>query len=368
MRDSPWAISRFDEALLELLGQGQKHLSLADAVDAIGIESGEQINVETILAESNSPLESLLPRALSGTEKDRRGVQHLEIVDNRGSFVISAWPTAHRGVFHLAATTPFTDPRWQKVERWIGRANPEVVPCFLNHADFIDIGRALSEIGDAEVSRLTARNLVDQSSLGRSWKSRSDGLRLSPLEAIAEVEANHASVRTMTMRVGQLLSLHLRRLAGATFYSGNFTAFDDVVLSRLAKAGATRRSLMANRHRRVGKPVGTPISVKLPGAFLGTEIDTSEVLETLEELSQVSVAVLHRNPYLHVVVTDYSDGSNFDLFVTDADSIDIYPGFRASRGSLTRLSQRLGERFLATDISDAAEDDEVSLDDLVASR
>ena len=59
----------------------------------------------------------------------------------------------------------------------------------------------------------------------------------------------------------------------------------------------------------------------LPGPVLVDAEATGEVLAELEGQRDISLAVLHRNPYLHVVVTDYSDGSNFDVVVTN-----VHPG------------------------------------------
>lgn len=166
-------------------------------------------------------------------------------------------------MWHIVGSAPTTDPRWRKVERWVANAAPLVVPVLLNHDDFADIGTALSEYGEVEVSRMTARRRADLSSISRGWKARS----------------------------GKLAELAQQR--------------------------------------------------------------------------DVGIAVLHRNPYLHVVVTDYSDGSNFDVFVTDPSAISVHPGFRASMGALTRLTQRLGERFEALEIAEALPADAVSLDDLI---
>jgi hypothetical protein len=92
---------------------------------------------------------------------------------------------------------------------------------------------------------------------------------------------------------------------------------------------------------------------------------TGEVLAELERQRSTAVSVLHRNPYLHVAVTDYTDGSNYDVFVTTPDAIEIIPGFRASMGALAKVTQRLGERFEALEITEAPRPDLVSLDDLV---
>lgn len=61
--------------------------------------------------------------------------------------------------------------------------------------------------------------------------------------------------------------------------------------------------------------------------------------------------MLHRNPYLHVLVSDHLDGSTFDLFVTDDDDLQLIPGPYASVSALGRvtdaLAADLGMRALA---------------------
>ena len=53
-------------------------------------------------------------------------------------------------------------------------------------------------------------------------------------------------------------------------------------------------------------------------------------------------------------MTDYLDGSNSDAFVTFDDRVIIYPGYRASVGALTRLTDHLAERFAAREVADVA--------------
>ncbi|GAA0716735.1 hypothetical protein GCM10010199_18630 [Dactylosporangium roseum] len=91
---------------------------------------------------------------------------------------------------------------------------------------------------------------------------------------------------------------------------------------------------------------------------------TGDLLTELSRIQNSGIAVLHRNPYLHVVFTDYLDGSNFDLFVTEANVIEIHPGFRASVGAIARLADRLAERFAAVSTVESGVADTVTLDDL----
>jgi hypothetical protein len=355
-----WAAASSDKPSLPTL---QRLVALASPKQGQHV----QIAVETIIVDHADPFEVVRPRSTAVVVRRVGLVSLMRVADELGPFVLSVWPTAYDGVFHLVGSVPTTDPRWRKTERWVGKAGPAVTPCFLNHADFADVGTALSEFGHVEVSRLTARKRRDSSSLTRGWPARAGGRpRPTHDEAIADAAAEGASVRTLTLSVPDVLSLHVRRLAGATYYSGDFAAFEDVVLGRLARAAAARRQLLSDRERRIDSPPLAPISVRLSSPLLVDAEATGEVLSELEHQRDTAVAVLHRNPYLHVVVTDYQDGSNFDVFVTTADTIDIYPGFRASLGALGRLTQRLSDRFEALEITEAPPPEPVSLDELLA--
>jgi hypothetical protein len=339
--------------------------TLSAAVHAAHQVVGEHVTVETVVADAEEPLSAIRPTSVR-TELRRAGlVSLLKVDDDQGPFVLGAWPTGQDSIFHLVGSVPTTDPRWRKVARWIANAAPAVVPCFLNHDDFVGIGTVLSEYGEVEVGRLSARKRSDLSSLNRGWPARVGSLRPSHHEAISEAENEGASVRSLTLSIADVISFHLRRVAGATFYSGDFGLFERCVLAPLAVAANRRRTLLIERHRTVGEAVLEPISIRLPGPTLADYMATGEVLAELERQRSTAVSVLHRNPYLHVAVTDYTDGSNYDVFVTTPDAIEIIPGFRASMGALAKVTQRLGERFEALEIAEAPRPGLVSLDDLV---
>lgn len=364
---SPDGMTAFDALLWHAAGDTLTVPALREAVATTAGGGRDQLTVETVISDEPAPLDRIEPRGSAWERRQAGPVGLLKVDDEHGPFVLGCWPTPHPGVWHLVGSAPTTDPRWRKVERWVANASPLAVPVLLNHDDFADVGTALSEHGEVEVSRMTARRRSDLSSVSRGWKARSGSLRPSHHEVIVDAEAEGASVRTLSLQVEDVLSLHLRRLAGATYYTGDFDLFDRLVLGRLATAASRRRDLLSGRARVVDEPPRRPITIRLPGPVLVDADATGDVLSDLERQRDVAVAVLHRNPYLHVVVTDYSDGSNFDVFVTSPDAIEVHPGFRASLGALSRLTQQLGERFEALEIAEAPPAEPVSLDDLLAS-
>jgi hypothetical protein len=358
--------SRFDALLWQVLGNGEAPV-LADLVEAAQDKPREHVVVETIIVQDAAPLEVIHPkRFVTDLERTVGGVSAIRIDDERGDFVLSAWPTAHDGVFHLIASIPSTDPRWAKVDRWVDRARPHAVRCFLDHDDFIAIGTALSEHDEVEVQRVSGRKHEDRSTWNRSFRAyEGDHLRPDHREIVAEAESVGVSLRTLHMHVGNVMDVVVRRIAGATFNKGDFEVFENRVLSRLAHAAARRRDLFVNRERRVNEPPRRSIEVRLPSPLFTDPSATGEVIQLLERTSDLSFAVVHRNPYLHVVVTDNTDGSNYDVFVTTPDAIEIHPGFRASLGSLTRLSQDLGDYFEADNLRESPAVEPTSIFDLI---
>lgn len=199
----------FDVLLWAAAEQREGLQSLREAVHL----TGAQLTIETVISDEPSPLAHIEPRG-EGWELRQTGHVGLLLVDDeRGAFVLGCWPTGHPGVWHLVGSAPTTDPRWRKVERWVANAAPLVVPVLLNHDDFADIGTALSEYGEVEVSRMTARRRADLSSISRGWKARSGKLRPTHHQVLSDAEAEGASVRTLSLHVADVLSLHLRRLA-----------------------------------------------------------------------------------------------------------------------------------------------------------
>ena len=79
---------------------------------------------------------------------------------------------------------------------------------------------------------------------------------------------------------------------------------------------------------------------------------TGEIIREVASLRNVTLAVFHRNPYLHLAVTDESDGSNFDVMVTEPHSIDVYPGYLVSTSALSRLVDHISDRFGGDKVND----------------
>lgn len=358
-------ISRFEAAIWSRLVAGQEpdFAALISKFAPTG-EPRIQLAVETLFTDGEDPIDAIKPRGMSSARHAQAGeYSAIRLADDNGEWLLMSIAAPFSGVYHLLSAVPRTDSRWQRVERWVSGAR-NVSRCFLNHKDFAAIGDRLAELGRVEVVKVAARMIKDGSSINRGFPQRDGFERPNHVDEIREIEQMGASVRTLTLHVENTLDVHLRRVAGATFYGGSFRVFASQVLSRLEEAAAERQRLLTGRARQSPNGALPSVSVSLGTFQMDSRDDTGDLLNVVSGMTNFTMAVFHRNPYLHFAVTDELDGSNFDVLVTRPESIDIYPGYRSSAASLARVSQRLGEAFGAVSIAEGADPEPVSLYEL----
>lgn len=345
------SVSKYDAWIWSRIDAGPQPSLVPTYLEFRDPEGSQPLTVITVISVVD-PLRALHENPTSGlTWHTASGAVSAVAVptwsDDTDGFVVSSWPAPMPYVHHLASTVPATDRRWTKFERWLRQLAPSVNPVYLDRSDFDGSVSILAEHGEVDASRLTGRYRSDHSSYSRGWPNP------KPARAALEEIATEVQLRTMTLSVldpersEMLLRVHLRRLAGATFYSGDFALFNETVLSRLAVAADRRAQLFRNRVRTLEEPDVSPVEINIGISAFEQPDQLSHFFDRIVRYSDSATAILHRNPYAHVAVTDYSDGSNFDVFVTASDRITVYPGFRASVGSFVRLTDYLSEEFEA---------------------
>jgi len=313
--------------------------SLADAAVQDGINF-PQISATTAIAEDDvDPVAVLAERGI-GIEDHRPskwgGLLRARLNQRRYTVVVHSVGATGSGVIHLLGSVPFTERPWERVDRsWLPRAHPHLAGVILNRADFEAIGDHLGQLGEVHVTRMTARVLRDGSSYSRGWPEA------QPTHREALSEADGMIVNTLRLNAGSS-QVHLRRSAGATFYRGNWEAFVEIVLGSLADAAGERRRMLSGRDRDPVEPVSETLVMDLQPDVAGAPSTRERILESINDLRGARTAVLHANPYLHVVATDHLDGSSFDLLITDDHQLTIIPGIRASTGSLARITDAVG--------------------------
>lgn len=349
----------FDYVLLAQAQLGAPIDLVQSIVRAKGDTNSAHVAVETVFTDGAHPFDDLTLAGVAVRSHHGPNYVVLELSDSDGRWAAAAFATEHDGVFHIASGQPRTDKRWDKLERALS-ARRSVSRCFLNHADFLAIATDLESYGPILVSRLTARKTEDHSSITRGFTQA----RPTPQQAVDDIEDQGGIVRTISM-ISDDVSLQIRRIAGATFYAGQPRYFVENVLRPLATAASVRRRLVSNRERQRVEDEPHALSIDLSANLFSTREETGLLLDVASRMPHTEVAVFHRNPYLHFALIDSRDGSNFDVVVTEANSIQIFPGYRASQDAVARVAQALGERFGASSIDNAPERGRVSIEELI---
>jgi hypothetical protein len=97
--------------------------------------------------------------------------------------------------------------------------------------------------------------------------------------------------------------------------------------------------------RRPGEIEVSAVNIDFGQAVFHGRDDNLTFLSSLDHMTRSGIAVLHENPYIHVSLIDFFDGSSFDIFATRPDSVTIIPQVDASAFSLNRLCNHIFENF-----------------------
>jgi hypothetical protein len=92
------------------------------------------------------------------------------------------------------------------------------------------------------------------------------------------------------------------------------------------------------------------------GADNFAEVSENEkFINTIKQLKASSTSVLHGNPYIHLSVIDYYDGSSFDLYVLSASELIIVPQMKGTVASIKRLINHIFDTYAEGVIKDYSE-------------
>jgi hypothetical protein len=92
------------------------------------------------------------------------------------------------------------------------------------------------------------------------------------------------------------------------------------------------------------------------GADNFAEVSENEkFINTIKKLKASSTSVLHGNPYIHLSVIDYYDGSSFDLYVLSASELIIIPQMKGTITAIKRLINHIFDTYAEGVIKDYSE-------------
>ncbi len=131
-----------------------------------------------------------------------------------------------------------------------------------------------------------------------------------------------------------------------------FSPFYQTLLPFIIEIIEKKFKLYSNRSRIENKTQISPLVIDLDYDVFKDTAQNNRFIQSIKKMSYVSTSVYHSNPYVHLSLVDYLDGSSFDIWVLSANRITIVPQLRASGASVARLMNHIFERFREGTVSE----------------
>lgn len=123
--------------------------------------------------------------------------------------------------------------------------------------------------------------------------------------------------------------------------SGNVELFFNYLLEHYISFGERKAELFTGKERSRDTGDVQQIEINFENPVFQSPKDNEILINALGDLSRASVTVYHKNPYAHISVLDFNDGSSCDVFVTDSKTVSVVPSYRGSTNFLMRISDKL---------------------------
>lgn len=131
--------------------------------------------------------------------------------------------------------------------------------------------------------------------------------------------------------------------------------FFNQLLPEYASTSQAKVNVFENKERSAESGEIEQIRVEFNSNVFRTTEDNEDLIEALSNMSRSSLTVYHRNPYAHLSILDFVDGSSCDVLVTEPDEVTLVPSYRGSRNSLMRVSEQISREFDEGSITDLGE-------------
>lgn len=105
-------------------------------------------------------------------------------------------------------------------------------------------------------------------------------------------------------------------------------------------------TLFSRRARLAHPDLSTsPLVIEFDADQFSEVEENKRLIQAMRKLRTASISVLHGNPYLHLSLLDYLDGSTFDLWVLDDRRIILVPQLKASVAAIKRLVNHIFDDY-----------------------
>jgi hypothetical protein len=126
---------------------------------------------------------------------------------------------------------------------------------------------------------------------------------------------------------------------------GDFSPFIQTIIPKAIRFASTRMEYLRARAETAPQRKPDPVVIHFNEDIFADARMNKQYVDALAQLESVSVSQYHSNPYMHLSLLDYLDGSSYDVWVISSNRMMIIPEIEASTASLSRLVNHVYERI-----------------------
>lgn len=125
----------------------------------------------------------------------------------------------------------------------------------------------------------------------------------------------------------------------------DFTPFIQTIIPKAIKFGSSRIEYLKERAESAPRIKPEPVVIRFDREIFSDPAMNKQYVQALAQMEWISVSQYHSNPYMHLSLLDYLDGSSYDVWVISSNRMVIIPEIKASVASLSRLVNHIYERI-----------------------
>lgn len=225
---------------------------------------------------------------------------------------------------------------------WVIRnCNPHLYEFYATSRDLEDVlerfNESLDYPADIQVTQAVAYSHREQAEI--SYKKRPYPIVFQK----ARDGGNYVDSLNFRARTDEetVIQAALTRDGTTKLSGGKVELFFNKLLEQYISYGDEKAELFTGKERNRATGNVEEIDIQFDNPVFQSPKDNEELIEALADLERANVTVYHSNPYAHLSVLDFNDGSSCDVFVTDPETVSIVPSYRGSTNFLMRISEKL---------------------------
>ena len=245
--------------------------------------------------------------------------------------------TYERGRFTMSALSPF-----------IHLLYPSLSMAFLSSEDIKSALDALdsSGHGDVIVDSYTCRSKLDDGE-SRPIRTTETTMRRTDKPYGEVFEAAEGSIDRIQFRLIEsgksVMDGHISR-NGILRFSRSLLPFSGA-MRQIAETVSSKTLMYSKRSRLENGGKIRPLVIEVSESPFKDRAEGERLISAIRSMRHTSSSLYHSNPYIHMFLVDFRDGSSFDIWVVSDGEVTIVPQIRATAAAVARLTAHIMREF-----------------------